>query len=348
MVLISILGDFDSSIFPIFFNFKHKLTHHIILHDDSKCDKNYANKIIKAQVKFKKLYNYNYEIIDMTINEDNFDNISKAFKRIITKTKKPKNIYLNATDGLSSVNIVLSSKLLEYGGKVIVYDRFVNTYNLHTKTTIKTLKIKHNTDIKNHLLLKGYKIINFSNIYALSNRKKAIISLTKNLKKFKDYANSYKVGTNLNNKFGNILKDINQTSEQFVKGTVFEEYIFWLIKDNIKVDDIMVCVSLEYEKNVQNEFDILFIKNNHLYTIECKFTKNFKTTEYLYKLNYIIDALDDDGKGMILTIGTKNIGWQDEARAIHSNIDFYSAPSEDFNEKQFLSQIKSFFNLKAK
>jgi len=39
MVLVSILGDFHSSILPIFFEFKHKLTHHIILHDDSKYDK---------------------------------------------------------------------------------------------------------------------------------------------------------------------------------------------------------------------------------------------------------------------------------------------------------------------
>ncbi len=349
MTLVSILGDFHSSIFPILFEFKKKITHHIILHDDSKHDQKHIEKIIKAQRKFLETYEekgipvLSYKINRIQVAEDNYEEILNAFKVIAASVKKSKDIYLNATDGLSSIGIVLSNKVLQYGGNVISYDRYANTYNLHTKNSMEKKTIKHNMDIKNHLKLKGYELINYSSKFSLKKRKPYIQEITKNLSEFKDYANHYTKTSSHSGHYKKLINKLGNYSEQYVKGGIFEEYIYWLLKDNLKVDDIMTGVQIEFEKDVQNEIDILFIKNNHLHTIECKFSDKFKTSEYLYKTDSIMDYIDDDGKGMILTIGNKVLGYQDEARAFNDNIYFYSV--KHFNKDEFLSEIKRYFEI---
>ena len=45
MILISLLGIHDSSIFPILFEFKEKISKHIVIHDDSKYETNMIKKV---------------------------------------------------------------------------------------------------------------------------------------------------------------------------------------------------------------------------------------------------------------------------------------------------------------
>ncbi len=352
MVLVSILGDFHSSILPIFFEFKDKITHHIILHDDSSHDKKHIKRLMKAQKNFLETYEaggistLNYKINRLELKEDNYKDIQNAFKMIASIVQNSKDIYLNATDGLSSIAIILSNKILQYGGNVIAYDRYSNTYNIHTKNRMKKKNIKNNMDIKNHLKLKGYNLKSWTNALTLKKRKTHIKEITKNLTKFKKFANGYRDQSSTNTHYLTLIKKMGKRDMSFVEGGIFEEYIYWLIKDNIEIDDIMVGVHIEFEKDVNNEVDILFIKDNHLHTIECKFSKNFGTSLHLYKIDSVMDYIDDDGKGMILTVSNKKIGYQDEARAYNDNINFYAV--EYFDEKNFLDEVKVFFNLGAK
>jgi len=361
MVLVSILGDFHSSILPIFFEFKEKLTHHIIIHDDSKYDMNQANKLIQAQKDFISLYkddkDINFELIDITIDEDDYEDIIKTYEKIKSLTNK-NNIYLNATDGLNSVGIVLSNKFLDLGSNVIVYDKFSNTYNLHKQNSINRIKIKNNTDIKNHLRLKGYSLLDYSNKFELQNRKDDILRLCENLTELKELGSKLQE-SKLNNvsgyeKYKKILKKLNQSNNvSFIQGTVFEEYIYWIIKDNFDFDDVMVGLKIEFEKDFENELDIVMIKDNHLHTIECKFVNYIKGEHFVYKTNSIIDYLDDDGKAMILSIGGDNtkitnsgnkklqftIG--DQARASNGNIKIHQ--NKTFKKSKFIEDVKKHF-----
>ncbi len=92
----------------------------------------------------------------------------------------------------------------------------------------------------------------------------------------------------------------------FIQGTIFEEYIYWLIVDNFNFDHVMFNVKVEFAPALQNEFDILMMKDNHLHVIECKLRKSVQGEDFVYKLDSVIDYLDDDGKGMILVIGDEN------------------------------------------
>ena len=349
MVLVSILGDFHSSILPIFYEFKEKITKHILIHDDSEHDIKQLAKILKGQEFFltncetQNGRNLEFEILPIKVKEDSFESIQQCYKEIIKHSQNPKDIFLNSTDGLTSITLVLTNQLLELGSNIIVYDRYANTYNLHSKNSMSKHKVGKIIDIKNHLRLKGYDLISFTNRFTLERRKPLIKEITQNLSQFKNFANTYTRTESSKGFYKGLIQQMGENKEQFVKGSIFEEYIYWLIKDNFDVDDIMTGVIVQFDKDVNNEIDILIMKDNHLHTIECKFTDNFKTSEYLYKTDSIINYIDDDSKGMILSVGNKIIGHQDLARGKNDNINFYVV--KEFSEIDFLSKVKSWFNV---
>ena len=175
------------------------------------------------------------------------------------------------------------------------------------KTVYSKHKVGKIIDIKNHLRLKGYDLISFTSRFTLERRKPLIKEITQNLSQFKNFANTYTRTESSKGFYKGLIQQMGENKEQFVKGSIFEEYIYWLIKDNFDVDDIMTGVIVQFDKDVNNEIDILIMKDNHLHTIECKFTDNFKTSEYLYKTDSIINYIDDDSKGMILSVDRKSV-----------------------------------------
>ena len=362
MVLISILGDFQSSHLPIFFEFKDKIKKHIVVHDDSKHDVQQLKKIIKGQTDFLEGYGKftatNYEIITLKIDEDNYDDILKCYENIMKHSKTPENIYLNTTDGLNSISIILSSMFLKAGANVIAYDRYANTYNLHTKSTMKKFKIKNNLDIKNHLKLKGYKLEDYVDKNILNARKDDIYKLMGNSEEYKEFVNQFTTDPSCNiekyKNYINILDNLGKVNDtSFIQGSVFEEYIYHILVDNFDFDEVMLGVKIEFEKNFKNELDILMIKDNHLHTIECKFVNFINGEHYIYKTNSVIDYLDDDGKAMILSIGGENERYSksgkkrsqfskgDQGRASNGNIKIHQR--KEFNKEAFLEDIQKWF-----
>jgi len=362
MTLVSILGDFHSSILPISYEFKKEITKHVVVYDDAHADIEKLKRISKGQKAFfdtltkgSELY---YEFSAMQINEDSYEDISRCYERIISLEPDASNIYLNTTDGLSSVAILLSSRLLEVGGNIISYDRYDNTYNLHTKENMTHHHIKNNMDIKSHLLMKGYEIVNSISKDVISKRKDVVMKLTENLPAYKQFADQHQRKSS-NQIFGNdeykrLLDSIGMLNNTFyIQGTVFEEYIYHLIVDNFDFDDVWVQTSVMFSEFVKNEFDILMIKDNHLHTIECKFKKNLDGKPMVYMMSLLMDYLDDDGKAMILNIGGKNKNTNtehyanlkfdnaDKHRARYGDIKIYV--EENFSEEKFLKDVRNWF-----
>jgi hypothetical protein len=79
-----------------------------------------------------------------------------------------------------------------------------------------------------------------------------------------------------------------------VAGTWFEEYIFFRIKDELKLPDDHIAASVMIYKDKEvpyndNEFDIMFVKENELYVIECKV--NLTTGNTKQKLDVTLHKL---------------------------------------------------------
>lgn len=359
MILISLLGKYDSAIFPILYEFKDSLSHHIIIHDDSRYETNKVKTILSAQKKFKEIYKLHYFCTSIKIDEDSYEAICKCYESIkIIANQNFENIYFNGTGGLVSSTIILSNKLLEKGSKFIAYDIFDNGYNIVSKDYMKKERIQHNKNIFIHLLLKGYKILSHGNHEEAKVRKNIVLKLCEDLNLLHSF------GVQLQNRSfdkingfeiikANILQICKQDETTFIQGGIFEEYIYWLIIDNFDFDEVMFNVKVEFSEDVSNEFDILMIKDNHLHAIECKLRKSVPGEEYIYKLDSVIDFLDDDGKGMIVVVGGENERYLENgkckksfsqgtiARAYRTNIKIHH--SKTFNQEMFLNDIKKHF-----
>lgn len=114
MILISLLGIHDSSIYPILVEFKDKIKKHIIIHDDSKYETTMMKKVLNSQEEFKEFYNLDFKTHAIKIDEDSYDSIISCFEEIVKISNKDfKNIYFNATYGLVSSTIIFQIDYLK-------------------------------------------------------------------------------------------------------------------------------------------------------------------------------------------------------------------------------------------
>jgi len=363
MVLVSILGDFHSSIVPISYAFRTKITKHIIVYDDSHGDRREAERLIRGQKAFlKNNSDITYELIPMIIDEDSYVSLLGCVQKIKQEADSYSDIYLNATDGLSSVVLVLANALMDIGAKALAYDRYANTYNQHTKQGMEKFTVEESMDIGSHLVLKGYTILEKQDKRILARRKEHIMALTRDLDRYKRFAGEVgRVGIEGVEGYADFKDHFHQmdiTDRKFVQGTVFEEYIYHLIRDHFDFDDVVTGVRVRFEEGVENEFDILMIKENHLHTIECKLVSGLNGEHFVYKTEQIKDYLDDDGRAMILSVGAENerrtkrghvkrqFTRGDRARARYGEIAIHQV--KDFDEAAFLRDVKRWFGVERK
>ena len=368
MILVSILGDFHSSILPIFYNFKDKISRHLLVYDDAKKDIQNAKNISKGIKKFQEKYNCSFLELEYKLDEDSIEALSRCAKYILSLSENPQDIYINTTDGYSTLTTIINHKLFKHGVNFIAYDMYDNQYNILNKNGLKTKDIKHNLDIKNHFLLKGYKT-------KTSNLKKFAKKNEKNIIKiFEQMADKYqkfiKVDTfryptvgHLKNEHTDI-RDVFlemdgsfstlSTTNALLTGGLFECYIYLLVKD-MDYDDIELGLEVfkPYKNSqIKNEFDILIMKNNHLNMIECKFKNTVKVDELVYKYTALANTIDEDGKMAIVTkkepiynekIDLDEYKWTSYKRGRLNNIYFYGDVTSD--KIKFQKEIKTLFDI---
>jgi len=361
MVLVSILGDFHSSIVPISYAFRNKIKKHIVVYDDSHGDKKEAKRLLRGQRAFLEAHpDIAYQLIPMVIDEDSYSSLFRCVEKIKQEADAYEEIYLNATDGLSSVVLVLSNALMDVGAKVLAYDRYANTYNQHTKRGMEKFAVEESMGVVDHLILKGYTVLQTPDPKRLDARKPHIMALAQDLSTYKQFAQL--VGkSGLRNVEGYTLfkrhfKEMGIEDRQFIQGTVFEEYIYHLLKENFAFDDILTGVKVRFDEGVENEFDILMIYQNHLHTIECKLVSGLHGEHYVYKTEQIKEYLDDDGRAMILSVGAENerrtksgkvkrqFTQGDRARARYGEIAIHQVKA--FDKERFLQEIETWFQIK--
>ncbi len=95
----------------------------------------------------------------------------------------------------------------------------------------------------------------------------------------------------------------------FFSGGWFEEYVYSEIK-KLCIDDIKLNVKIKRQtdiKDVQNEFDVVFIKDNNLSVIECKTgnMEGYETTDALYKVAQLNRDLGLSAKSYFVSLSKK-------------------------------------------
>jgi hypothetical protein len=317
MTLVSVIGDFFSSVVPIFYEFKDKIDTHIIISDDSKRDDRLARKFERGVKQFIDKHNLKVKTFYSTIDEDSFESLEKA-KEFILKNSNG-GIYLNTTDGLSSINTFFSLRMLPLGAKIISYDMFDNEYHIIDINGMRRERIKNVVPIVEHFMLKGVNI-NSKGLKSFALRYeeeikelfeehhyeyrgfKYELTTKKRLPSRRDFPNIYYLFDKMNLTNKNLDKEhLFQT----LTGDMFEYYVYLLVKD-LGFDDIEIGVEIE-DDEVRNEFDLLLMKDNHLHVIECKH-RGFKTLDLedlIYKYAALRRVVDEDAKGVIVSLINK-------------------------------------------
>ena len=285
MILVSVVGDFYSSILPIFYNFHTQITKHILIYDDAKRDVQNSKNIKNGIENFIKKYGLNIEQLSYKVDEDSLESLKKCANFLLAQSSSPEELYVNTTDGYATLDTILNFTLYSHGVNFIAYDRYDNEYNLLNKEKLIKHKMIKNLNIEDHFILKGNNVLitgdkNFAQLH-----QKSIRSL------FERYANDFTAFTQLSDATYKIVddipknisvKDIFQEMElgkthiknSLLTGGLFEYYVYLLLKD-MDFDDIAISVEVfrTYKNSeVKNEFDILVMKNNHLHIIECKYS----------------------------------------------------------------------------
>ena len=290
MILVSVIGDFYSSVLPLFYEYKDKITKHIIIYDDFKNDIIHARKIINGTTNFIKNQNLNIQTFSIKIDEDSILAIKKVIEILQEHANNYEEFHLNITDGLANIGLLLSNEFLPKGAKILTYDRYDNEYNILTKNSMQTHKMQTSIPIKEHLLLKDIEIVSLEGT-ALAQRYEKDLTIL--FEKYEADRAMYVNSTQANSAFTKIAT-----------GFLYEQYIFNLIKD-LDYDDIQLGVKVKDKRldgiYLENEYDILLMKNNHLHMIECKYLKVLDTTALLYKLDSVRETLDEDANIFIIT-----------------------------------------------
>jgi len=315
MILVSIIGDYSSSVLPVFYEFKDKIDEHIVIYDKSKKDTNFALELIKGTKNIIKKYNLKIKTTIKVIDEDSLDRLEEL-ATFVLETSKNKNLYINITDGLANIATILSFRLMPSGANFISYDRFDNTANVLNQQGMTRFKL-NSTPIIDHFLLKNIEIASFNKAkFAKRYKNELELLFTKYSGEFKAFTKNFRFGSYSKKEFPQVMKILKRmgyneeklltTEPSVFEGNFFEYYVASKAYE-LDVDDILVNVKLikklPKNKKIENEFDVLIMKDNHLHMIECKYKQAIKKKEFellIYKYSTLKHFLDDDGKNVLL------------------------------------------------
>jgi hypothetical protein len=248
----------------------------------------------------------------------------------------------------------------------IAYDRYDNEYNLLNSITLTKFSLEYCMNIEEHFLLKGYRTQKSNSAQFAKQHKKEIKKL---FEKHKESYDTFTKHSNTDSKVYELSNEYNVVKELFTSmgldkikikdptltGTLFEAYIFNLLK-KLPYDDIEIGLKIfrNYKTTeIENEFDILIMKNNHLHMIECKYKNQVKLEELIYKYTALSAIIDDDAKMLLVTKNSSHYSNEIDLdksqgrvykRGILSNITVLGGVSK--NPQKFVSNVINEFCLK--
>ncbi|MDR0746919.1 MAG: DUF1887 family protein [Helicobacteraceae bacterium] len=370
MILVSLLGEFDSSVLPVFFEFKHEITHHLLIHGIDDRSRQSAVRITSGLNAVRAKFRLKCTLRETQVNANDLKSIYALINEIINMSP-PDQLMINASDASASLVIVLSKEALDAGAQLLVYDRYENTITKLTSNGMRKHNIKHNMKIEDHIISKGYTLIEARDVNDLYNRKAHIEQITENFDTFQRFRRRIMLEKNIEReryetviepllKMGVLARNGKILDMNYILGGLFEDIIYFLVA-SLNFDDILSGVKVSYHTVdnvlVQNEFDVLMIKNNHLYIIECKFRDRVDGENLIYKYDALLDQMDHDGKVMIINVAsTESKEAIKRGKRIHKNFEkgallraqlnntlIYYEPTLDTDK--LLSMMRGFFDL---
>jgi len=379
MTLLHIIGEDISRIVPLLYAYKEQAKRHLLLCDDDRHNVSRAKILQKGMRYYSDTHHLDWTVEIIKVNEDSYENMVQQVDEVCMPKDE---LWLNITDGYPAMAVLLSNYVHECGGKVVSYDHFDNDLHIiGSDGTMYTYPLDSKIDIESYLSLLDYRIISKSNMNLVKQRKKKVFDLYKDeeaytkVKKalvrqmhdpeyrfdFTPYEDTLQILQSL--KIVNSKGKLIRHQQKVLQGDLLEEYLYWQCH-TLEPDDVMlgVKIDLEASKNTHpypklfNEFDLLIMNDNRLYTVECKFSDGLDGLDVVYKYDSIIDYFGSASKAIIVNISksskvpymgmnsSKNFSHSTLRRARRSNIAIYHETKVDV--VKFQNLVKAFFHIK--
>ncbi|GBU24446.1 hypothetical protein R83H12_01076 [Fibrobacteria bacterium R8-3-H12] len=280
----------------------------------------------------------------ITIKEDSIKNIKEELSKIDFSTYEE--ILVNVTGGTKMMSIGVK-EFFNDKRQAKMYYMPINKNEIVDLQNEKTEPINCEISLSDYLKSYGVKVENeskplfpeeytkefYKEHYEKLNSKGILGSLRKDRKKNRE--NSWQELKGIGFK-----EDLNKKEIAYLTGGWFEEFVYFKIKKELNLADDYIKNGVQItsgQKNVQNEFDVLYLKDYKLYSIECKTSildGNNENKSIMSETIYKAKALQKDfgltAKASIYTLSSKqeikNSGME---RASYFDIDIKSR--EDFN-----------------
>jgi hypothetical protein len=351
MTLISIVDNDISCIIPFIYAYKDKTRKHILLCESDKSKHKLAKRLKNGISGFASKHGFSWDIKIIVVDKYSV-NLSKQIE-LTSDT------ILNISNSTPILTLLLTQCIFTNGGKVVSYDYSDNTiFTLHPDDSTTHHQLLPTMDIDSYMRLQNFSIKSQRDKQVLKNRKKYIFKLYKKeylYRKVKDIL-LYKDDSLDKNKYRETLEifkhldvvdnsyNLIQSKRQALQGDILEEYIYWLCEE-LKPDDIAVGIKIDFDKDrchdeqkkIYNEFDVLILDKNRIYTIECKYKKYLQGRELIYKHDAIMVNISNK---------SENFSHSTIRRADVANIAIYHQPQVD--ARKFQELVREFFKLEER
>lgn len=381
LTLLSIIGEDISRIVPVLHAYRVEIREHILLCDNTIANLERAKTLQKGMHRFSLKYNLDWHIKIIITNEDSDNEIIGVVKKELNNREHNKKgrLWLNVTDGYPSMTILLSRLIHDNGGDVLTYDHFDNDLHvIRADGSMNCEQLDTRMNLDDYMMLLNYSVVEKKVVKDLLPRKESIFSLFSDERLF--YKNREKILHKHFYRRGSVMltPDIKRvlqklkildkkgelipSKQKVLQGDLFEEYIFWLC-EALNPDDIALGMKIDFDGDVEhpetsrrifNEFDILMIHKNRIYTVECKFSKKLKGLDFVYKYDAILDYFGGSSKAIIANISSipkesylktnssSSFSHSTLRRARMANVAVYH--KSYVYKKKFQSLLKNFFH----
>ncbi len=356
MVLVSVVGDFDSGILPVFYYHIEEIAVHLLVHDRK--DAARAERLQAGMRRFCEHHGYDPLLMSIPYDEDSHDAV-EALARTLLRHKGSRRLLFNPTEALSSTAVLLYGLLQPHGGIMVEYDRRENTLNYMQNGKIRSETVSP-MRITEHLMLKNVAYERRGDMAQIHAREQAVAAMMRSSSRFSRYRKAWHNRPKNGRPQGyddieNALEACGKFDDAaFIDGGIFEEYCYALLK-TLPFDDVELGLRATFYPDTPqafvNEFDILCMKDNHLHIVECKFRNRVDGEALVYKYDSVMELIDEDAKAVLAVVGGDNVQtlrgrrikqFSDgvKLRARHSDIFIYHEAR--FDPRRFVQEVGDF------
>lgn len=278
-ILVSIISEHLIPNYHLFLHFTNDIDEHVLIT---------TSKMESYATNFVELLNPEKKVSKLIL--DDFSNFETVNKNLINSNLAIENEYIvNITGGTKIISLAVFNYFRER--KSLIYYVAIGTNSCQQIYPNQKLpeEFNHQLSLIDYLSLYGFSIEKSNKLFKNPSDTKQLFAKVETQK-----YNALSV-YEIRDAFTKNEQKANSQQLLYLKGLWFEEYMYNLIKEKLHLKDTQMALNVKVKRNkdqtnVDNEFDLMFVKNNKLYVVECKSSigekkdhkKNIES--YLYKL----------------------------------------------------------------